>query len=237
MIDVGLLLSIGALFVSADLLAWYRPLRTSRAGPLEIAGGALLIGVLVGRLTTLALDDPSSMTVVRDVLVIRGGVEFWPGLAGGLAVIAFGAWRNAVPVVERVADLAPFGLVAAAGYQATCVVREGCYGPDSPVGLAVRATGARVVPVEIVGALALTLVGIFLVRVRVASSPAWVIVVSVTALAVERSVSSFWLPEVGDGLSRQHLASIVVAVVGDLALVVIAVRAAARSSIAAGRAV
>lgn len=235
MIDVGLLLSIAAMLAAADLLAWYRPMQTSGAGPLEIAAAALLVGVLIGRITALALDDPASMTSVRDLLVIRGGVEFWPGLAGGLAVIVFGAWRNGVGVVERVADLAPFGLVAAAAYQATCVVREGCFGPGSPVGLAVRGSGEIVVPVEIVGGLALTFVGLLLLRVRSGTSPGWVVVVAVTALAVERSVASLWLPVVGDGPSRQHLASIVVAVAGDLALVAIAVRGAARSSLVAQR--
>jgi hypothetical protein len=229
-IDIGLLLSIAAMLVAADLLTWFRPMRTSGSGPLEVVTAALLIGVLIGRLTALALDDPDSMTSVRDLAVIRGGVEFWPGLAGGLAVIVFGAWRSGVGAVARVADLAPYGLVAAAAYQATCAVREGCYGPGSPVGLALRGSGEIVVPVEIVGALALTLLALLLVRVRGVSSPAWVIVVTVTALAVERSISSFWLPVVGDGPSRQHIASIVVAVVGDLALLVIGVRSAVRSA-------
>jgi hypothetical protein len=226
-------LSIAATLVAADLLDWYRPMRTSGSGPLEHATAALLIGVLIGRLTALALDDPASMTSVRDLLVIRGGVEFWPGLAGGLAVIVFGAWRNGVGAVTRVADLAPHGLVAAAAYQATCVVREGCYGPGSPVGLAVRGSGEIVVPVEIVGGLALALMALLLVRVRDALPPVAVVVVAVTGLAVERSVSSFWLPVVGDGPSRQHLASIVVAVAGDLALVVIGVRLAVRSAVVA----
>jgi hypothetical protein len=63
--------------------------------------------------------------------------------------------------------------------------------------------------------------------------------VAVTTLAVERSVASLWLPVVGDGPSRQHVASIIAAVAGDVALVAIAVRGAvrgaARSSLAAER--
>lgn len=228
MIDVGLLLSVLTSLGAAIVLAWYREPLTESSGLIDAVAWPLLVGVVVGRMTSLMLDDPSSLTNVRDILAIRGGVEFWPGLAGGLVVVSVKVRRSGLPVTARLADLAPYGLAAAAGYQATCLVREGCYGPGSPIGLRTDAFHPTVFPVELAGALVLLVAAISLVRRRERQAPWFTIVAAVATLAVERSVTSFWLPVVGDGLSRAHVASIVVALSGALVLVVAATRTRSR---------
>lgn len=60
----------------------------------------LAVGLLVGRITTLALDDPNSIGSPLDMLVIRSGVEFWPGMAAAARVAAWQARRQGGSPIE-----------------------------------------------------------------------------------------------------------------------------------------
>lgn len=99
-----------------------------RSRVLDISIGALFIGLAVGRVTALAIDDPGSLTSVSDVMIICSGVEFWAGVAAALVWLALQARRNPVPVAVRLAALVPAGLVAWAYYEATCLLRDGSPG-------------------------------------------------------------------------------------------------------------
>ena len=61
----------------------------------------LLGGVVVGRLIALALDDPTSLGAIRSILVIRGGVEFWPGVAAFAALVAWSGRRRGTAAVRH----------------------------------------------------------------------------------------------------------------------------------------
>ncbi len=60
-------------------------------------------------------------------------------------------------------------------------------------------------------------------RVR---SPALVVAAATVAVAGVRSIGSIWLPHVGDGLTRQHVTSIVIAATAGVVLAVVAASAA-----------
>lgn len=224
MIDQGLVLTVAAMAVVVGVVLRLAPARTLAARDVfDQTVWAVLGGVLAGRVVALALDDPSGLTRLGDVVVLRGGVEFWPGLAAGTAVLAVTA-RGATPLPARLADLAPYGLVAYAVYEAGCVVRDGCFGPASPLGLRPGGTGEPQFPVAVVVALAVAVVAA-LVRRTGARSSAEALLVAVGGLAGVRWVAAFWLPRIGAGPTRQQTASLAVA----LAVLTVAAGAAVRA--------
>ena len=149
MIDYGLLVSIIiGLGLPAVLIHWW-PLTSfgDPVGFIDAVLGPALAGLAVGRLTTLLLDDPSSIGSISDMLIIRSGVEFWPGVAAAVIALMWSANRAGLPLLVRVADLAPVTMIGYAGYEAACVFRDGCFGPDSPIGLQPPGLAATMLPV------------------------------------------------------------------------------------------
>lgn len=210
MIDTGLLLSIALVLI----VPWLWSRRTSmptiaQRGLYDEVSGALLVGLIVSRLAAMALDNPGGLLQVRDLLVIRSGMEFWPGMVAGAVTAAWRAHRHHVPPLRRLADLAPFGLIAYATYEAACLGREGCYGPVSPLGLVPDGLTTRVLPVGLLVALAVGLLAVLTFRMRT-KPPGLTIAIAVGGLALARAVASIWLPRVGTGLTRQHLTSLTV---------------------------
>ncbi len=214
MIDYGLVVSLIAAFGIPTLLADRWPL-TAYTEPTTFVDAVLPLafaGLVVGRLTTLALDDPSSIGSISDMLVIRSGVEFWPAAAAAATLAAWQARRAAVPITTRLTDLVPLAVIGYASYEAACIFRDGCLGPQSPVGLRPPGLSTVMFPVGLAMAAVLAAVAIGLHAYR-RRHPARISVVALAAAAVAlvRSVGSIWLPHVGDGITRQHLTSIVIA--------------------------
>ncbi len=208
MVDFGLAFSL--------LVAVAVPSLVSRH-LVDIVLGPALVGVAVGRLVTLAVDDPGSIGSVSDMLILRSGVEFWPAVgAGALAM----AWvnRRTDPVLA-LASVAPLAMIAYASYEAACVVRDGCYGPSSSIGLRPTGVATTMLPIGWVMAAAVALAAAIIGR-RMAdrSRPVIVLAAAVWAVAVVRSIGSIWLPHIGDGLTRQHTTSILVAGVATVVL-------------------
>ncbi|MEQ9162311.1 MAG: hypothetical protein RLN74_06360, partial [Ilumatobacter fluminis] len=130
MIDVGLLLTMIVAVGVPSLVARWWPLTTfgEPVGFLDVAIWPAMVGLGVGRLVAVALDGPSSLGSLSDLLIIRSGVEFWPGVAAAMLAAAWSAHRSGVASFDRLADLVPLALIGYAGYEATCLVRDGCYG-------------------------------------------------------------------------------------------------------------
>lgn len=228
MIDYGLLLSLIIGFGAPALLAQWWPLSTFEPddGFIDAVVGPAFAGLAVGRLTTLALDDPSSIGNISDMIIIRSGVEFWPGLAAAITVVLWGARRSGVPPLARLADLIPLSMVGYAGYEFACLFRDGCFGPDSPVGLRPKGLSSTMLPVGWIVAAAIAVCAIGIRGLSARNHPRSVVVLAgVAIVASTRAVASIWLPHVGDGLTRQHLVSIGVAIAAAVSLLVtVAVR-------------
>ena len=147
MIDYGLLISVIIAFGLPSLIGtWWTV--TGRDGPvgfLDVAVGPAFAGLAVGRLTTLALDDPSSIGSLSDMLIIRSGVEFWTGVAAAIAAVLVSANLGLVSPSNRLAELTPLAMLGYAGYEAACIFRDGCFGPSSAIGLRAKAWASFII--------------------------------------------------------------------------------------------
>lgn len=230
MIDYGLLMSVIIAFGLPSLVA-YRWAVTSWGEPVafvDVALGPAGAGLVVGRLVTLLLDDPNSIGSVSDMLVVRSGVEFWPGVAAATAILVWSARQAGLPLLTRAAELAPLAMLAYAGYEAACVFRDGCFGPESDIGLRPPGLSSTMLPVGWFMACAVA-IGAVGVRGLVARGARPGVIVSWATLVVAtvRAVGAIWLPHVGDGLTRQHQTSIAVALAAGVAVVVSVTRGSA----------
>ncbi|NNC81369.1 MAG: hypothetical protein HKN94_14595 [Acidimicrobiales bacterium] len=230
MIDYGLLVSMIIAFGVPSLLMWWWPLDLAPGPPasdgtpgfLDAAVGPAFAGLAVGRLTSLALDDPNSIGSLSDMLIIRSGVEFWPGVATAVVVVLWGEHRAGLPRLSRLAVLVPLSMVGYAAYEAACIFRDGCFGPDSDIGLRPPGLSTTMFPIGWVMAavLAAAAVAVRGLSSRVRSR---VVVVAAATVAVAgvRAIGSIWLPRVGEGLTRQHFTSIIVAMTAGATLAVV----------------
>jgi hypothetical protein len=212
MTDTGLVVSI-ALMIAVPMAvfarSWHDP---SGMTVLDIGLWPLVIGLLAGRATTLLIDDPSALTSIADFFIIRSGVEFWPGVAAGLIALAVSATRDNVRFVERAAFVAAPALLSWSVFELSCVLRDGCPGPISAIGLRPDGLATKMFPIGIVvgvvGTVSALVVGRFSSRV----APPSVVGLAVLLIAAIRGVASWFLPHIGDGITRQHAASITVAI-------------------------
>lgn len=211
MIDTGLLATLFIMLVIPSRLIPTTIEDPTHRSVLDLALGPLVIGLLAGRAVALAIDDPSSLFRLSDFMVIRSGAEFWPGVAAGMAALAIGAHRDGVGMPLRMSVVAVPGLVSWSVFEVTCIVRDGCPGPVSPVGLRPAGLHSTMVPVGILVGVAGLAVAFALHRTHDRIGPLATVVTSVFAIAALRSTASFFLPHVGDGITRQHLASLLVA--------------------------
>ncbi len=223
MIDFGLVVSlIAAIGVPALLAIRWASYDDWGSNFLDDVTVPLVVGLVAGRLVTLALDDPNSIGSLSDMLVIRSGVEFWPGVAAAAGVVAWQANRADRSPLERLAALAPLALVGYAAYEAACVFRDGCLGPVSPVGLRPPGLQTTMLPVGLLMAAA-TLAGAVIARRRLQDRvrPAVLVATAVTIVAAVRSLGSVWLPHIGEDMTRQHRSSIAVLVVATGVLLLV----------------
>lgn len=213
MLDTGLIFTGALMWLVVAVAARWAPISViDRNEVLDRLIVPFLAGLVAGRLTAVILDDPTSLRSVRSLLVIRGGVEFWPGVAAALAVLMWGLRRERTGVSFALAELAPILLWGYAAYEAACLVRDGCYGPVTSIGVVPSGLRIRMFPVGLVVALAVVAVG-FAVRHLRAWSPTAKVLLALGGVATARSVASIWLPRLGDGPTRQHLESVVVGLV------------------------
>ncbi|MFV1989382.1 MAG: hypothetical protein ACC652_01420 [Acidimicrobiales bacterium] len=233
MIDYGLLMSMIVGFGVPSLLVHWWPL-SSYKGPvgfLDVALGPAFAGLAVGRLVALALDDPSSIGSVSDMLIIRSGVEFWAGVVAAAGLVAWSARRDGLSPFTRLADLAPLAMIGYASYEAACVFRDGCFGPDSAIGLRPPGLSTTMLPIGLFMAAAVVVAAFGVRRLsRRGVQPSIVVLCAAVSVATVRAIGSIWLPHVGDGLTRQHLTSIGVVLLSAAGLVGVLVATQQRSA-------
>jgi len=221
-IDFGLVVSLIAAIGAPALLAARWAYGDERSSFLDDVTAPLLVGLAVGRLVTLALDDPNSIGSLSDMLVIRSGVEFWPGVAAAAGVVAWQARRTERSAVERLAALAPLALVGYAAFEATCAFRDGCLGPVAAVGLRPPGLHATMLPVGWLTAAATLAGAVFVYWRRDRTRPVVSVGTAVVITAAVRSLGSVWLPHVGEGMTRQHRTSLALLVVATVTTVLLA---------------
>lgn len=228
MIDSGLLITGAVIYAVV-----YCTTRWVSAGTIERGTASDLLlpptmaGILAARLAAAALDDPASLSSLKSLMVIRGGVDFWSGVSAFLVVLAWSARRQRRPLLLTIAELSPFALWAYAAFEATCVLRDGCYGPASPIGLVPEGLHTRMFPIGIAAAIAVAGLGV-LVRSLWSWTPRSRVMLAVGGLAAIRAIAAIWLPRLGDDPTRAQLESIAVVALAWLIEVIAAVHARLR---------
>ena len=229
MLDIGLLVSMFVILCVLYAAARWAPVGSMASN--ETVDRLYLpafAGVLGGRVVAAALDDPTSLRSLRALLVLRGGVEFWPGVAVGVLALVVGLRRAGAPVMLDLVELTPFVLWGYGAWELTCFLRDGCFGPPVPFGLVPDGLSHPQFPVGLVQGAAVVGLG-FLVRHLWSAGPVQRLLVAVAGLAAIRAVGSFWLPHLGSGLTRQHWQSLAVAVLAGASLAITSRRSIART--------
>lgn len=213
MIDQGLLWSMAVMAVAVSLtLAIAPPRTTSRRDLLDSSIGPALLGLLVGRVVAMLLEDPRSLARPADVLVLRGGVELWPAAAIGVVAGFVATRRDRRDGWAALADAAPAALVGYASYEAACLARSGCFGPVSRIGLTPPGLNSAMVPVGVLVAIGIVALAAA-VRWRTRRDDVCGVALAIGGLALVRSTASIWLPKIGNGPTRQQVESVLVFVV------------------------
>ena len=211
MIDRGLLATMALIFgvvAIADRLLRRR--LADREPVLALASTPVMIGIAIGRLAAVVQDDPATLRRPFDLLLLRGGMEFWPGVAAAVAAVWLATRRGPSRPQERLAELAPFALWAYAAYEAACLLRDGCFGPSSRLGLRPGGIGEPQLPVGVLVGVSAAALGVAVWRWSTTLRPLGVITLSVAGLAAIRAAAGFLLPKVTAGLTRAHRESITV---------------------------
>lgn len=139
-------------------LAWLGtriwPDRLPQRAP-DLMVGAAAAGLLVGRLTAMAIQGINPLANPADILIVRGGVHTGAASLGALVVLAWALRRDPA----RLDALAPAALLGLAGWHAGCLWRDACLGIGSGLPWAYAAAGGDVTrhPVELYAAGALLL--------------------------------------------------------------------------------
>jgi len=228
-IDRGLLATMALIACAVALMDRRLRRRGAEREPiLAMASTPLLVGLLVGRLASVIQDDPATLRRPLDLLLIRGGVEFWPGLAAVVAAIWVTARRNSTGPAAGLAELAPFALWAYAIYEATCLVRDGCFGPMSSAGLRPGGIGRPQVPIGVLVGLSAATLGAAVWRWSRRLGPKRAIGLSVVGIAGIRSIAGFMLPKVTVGLTRPHRESLAVLALGGAGFIALTLRSSVR---------
>ena len=208
MIDSGLLLTV----LAAGVVLWLvprlaKPADAATGNVLDLLAGPALAGLAGGRVVAMALDDPGGLRSLRDIMLVRGGVEFWPGVVLAASGVALMARRDGVSPEVRLADLTPYALLGYATYELGCFVRDGCFGPIVSWGVRPRGVGPPQFPVGALVAAAVVVLALLLRRLPLDRRR---LAAGVAGLAAIRYVAAFWLPKLSAGPSRPQIESLAV---------------------------
>lgn len=120
--------------------------------PWDVALGALLVGVVVGRLAAMVGDGVNPITHPGDILIVRAGVATGAASAAALGWVAWVGRNNLFGVLHGLSVAALAGL---AGWHAGCLLRGACLGTQSSLPWAVAQSGSTITrhPVEIYAAI------------------------------------------------------------------------------------
>jgi hypothetical protein len=215
MLDTGLLGSIAVILGCLYAAARWAPVGSMHHN--ETVDRLYLptfAAIAAGRVFAAALDDRTSLRSLRALLILRGGVEFWPGVAVGIAAVAIGLRRAGRPVLVDLVDLAPFALWGYGAWELTCWLRDGCFGPRFPIGLTPDGFSHPQLPIGLLMGAAIVALG-FVIRHDWTLAAGRRLLGAIAGVAVVRALGSFWLPHLGDGLTRQHWQSIAIAAVAS----------------------
>ncbi len=192
----------------------------------DVALGAIVAGVAVGRLAAMIGDGVNPVANPADIFLVRAGVATGPAAVAALAWVAWVGRRELAAVSDGLAAAALSGL---AGWHAGCLVRDACLGTPSRLPWAWAQSGSAVTrhPVELYAAVVLLGAGLALAAVRMGRVPRGA--AAGIALATAGGVRLATEP-LRPSLSGGPVGWYVAAVAAGLVIAVIAARRAAAPS-------
>jgi hypothetical protein len=196
------------------------PVTMERNALLDRVWLPLAAGVVVGRFASLAFDGALPTTSIGTFVLLRNGTSFWPGLVAAAVAAVWSARRDVVDIWYRLSDLACLGLVAYGAYEMSCVLRDGCFGPESLLGLVPPGMSNPVVPVGLLVGAGTVVAGVMLRRWWMLR-PWTTVLVSLWVVSALRWVAWFGLPRVPGDSVRLQVANTVVMVISGALIVVL----------------
>lgn len=208
MIDLSLLGAVLVAALGAGVFVYVAaPITLPATAMVDRLIAAGVAAVVVGRLVAVAFDDPGAFNRPADLLLIRSGVEFWPGVTAGVILLAAQARRERAMLLPRLADLAPYVLVGYGLFEVSCLLRDACFGPESPVGLSPGDLRSPQFPIGVIVGVLVVATGLVLRFAWRLSAPATVMA-ALGVVAGCRFLASFWLPAIGSRMPRPQLESL-----------------------------
>lgn len=205
MVDIGLFISVGLTAVAVYLAS--RLFAAGDIGERSVSDqftAPLVAGVVVGRAVTLLLSDPAGLTSLREFMTVRGGIEFWPAVLAAIVVLTTLFSRPTDPdQPARVARLLPYAIVGLGVFQGACLVRDGCPGPSSSIGLVPGGLTSRQLPIGLLGGIALVVFAWWLRRSQLPNHTK--ILVAVVGVGIERTVAGIAEPSLESAVARDGL--------------------------------
>ncbi len=171
----------------------------------DIAIGAVVAGLFLGRLAAMVGDGVNPITNPGDILIVRGGVATGVATVGAIFTAAWLGRTTMWPVLD---GLAAASLAGLAGWHAGCVVRDSCLGTPSDLPWAFAQEGSSITrhPVEIYAALALIIAAIALAWWRRRwMQPGVAAASALVAASLIRLATEPLRPHLGAGSSRLYV--------------------------------
>jgi prolipoprotein diacylglyceryltransferase len=190
----------------------------------DLALGAIVIGLVTGRVAAMVLAGSNPLTRPGDLLIVRGGVDTAFAAVSAVLGAAVIAKRR---TIAELAALAPAALAGLAGWHTGCIVRDACLGTPSGLPWAWTEPGGTVTrhPVELYAAAALAAAAVIVAFVgRRGVRPTTTAGLAVTLAAVARLATEPMRHTIGGSRASFYL---VASLVG-LAVVLLDRRAGSR---------
>lgn len=159
--EFTLLAAAGAALGAVYVTLWWEAKRGNAIGCTrslwDIALGAIIAGVFVGRLAAMISNGVNPLANPGDILIVRGGVATGWAAITAMATVAWLGRNETWPVFD---GLAASSLAGLAGWHAGCVFRSACLGTATDIPWAMHHNGSTIGrhPVELYAAV-LYLVG------------------------------------------------------------------------------
>ena len=102
---------------------------------------AAALGIFIGRIVAMILDGVNPITNPADILLVRAGVSPVGATLGAMAVFAWLARKELIPMADGIAAAALAGL---AGWHAGCLARDACLGTASDLPWAFAQQGSSI---------------------------------------------------------------------------------------------
>jgi len=129
----------------------------------DVAMGAMVAGLVVGRVAAMVADGVSPLANPGDIVIVRAGVATGPA---SLAALAWVAWVGRTELLLVADGLAAAALAGLGGWHAGCLVRDACLGTTSDLPWTFAQPGSTISrhPVELYAALLFGLGAVVIAR-------------------------------------------------------------------------